>query len=112
MSDGAKPSPENNVGVSSIYVFFTNNRLIFRAQLNLQLRMWSLIGLRRTPRAHHEKRVAAELGARSVEHFLPLYSSVRRWKDRRVQLELPLFPGYVFVRLPFSEGCAPYRFQA
>jgi transcription antitermination factor NusG len=33
-----------------------------------------------------------------VEHFLPLYQSPRRWKDRRVQLQLPLFPGYVFVR--------------
>ena len=49
--------------------------------------------------AQHEKRVAVQLGARDVEHFLPLYSSVRRWKDRRVQLELPLFPGYIFVRL-------------
>src|SRR5467141_2797239 len=53
--------------------------------------------------ANHEKRVAAELGARDVEHFLPLYSSVRRWKDRRVQLELPLFPGYVFVRLALRD---------
>jgi transcription antitermination factor NusG len=53
--------------------------------------------------ANHEKRVAAELGAREVEHFLPLYSSMRWWKDRRVNLELPLFPGYVFVRLPLSE---------
>jgi transcription antitermination factor NusG len=53
--------------------------------------------------ANHEKRVAAEMGARDVEHFLPLYSSIRRWKDRRVQLEFPLFPGYVFVRLPLSE---------
>jgi transcription antitermination factor NusG len=54
-------------------------------------------------RAQHEKRVAAELGAREVEHFLPLYSSVRRWKDRRVQLDLPLFPGYVFVRLALRD---------
>lgn len=53
--------------------------------------------------AQHEKRVAAELGAREVEHFLPLYSSVRRWKDRRVTLDLPLFPGYVFVRLALRE---------
>ncbi len=53
--------------------------------------------------ANHEKRVAAELGMREVEHFLPLYSSVRRWKDRRVQLELPLFPGYVFVRLALRD---------
>lgn len=49
--------------------------------------------------ANHEKPVAAELNARDVEHFLPLYSSVRRWKDRRVRLDLPLFPGYIFVRL-------------
>jgi transcription antitermination factor NusG len=49
--------------------------------------------------ANHEKKVAAELGRRGVEGFLPLYSSVRRWKDRRVQLELPLFPGYVFVHV-------------
>ena len=54
-------------------------------------------------RAQHEKRVAAELVMREVEHFLPLYSSVRRWKDRRVQLEFPLFPGYVFVRLALRD---------
>jgi len=53
--------------------------------------------------ANHEKRVAAELDVRGVEQFLPLYSSVRRWKDRRVKLELPLFPGYVFVRLPLCD---------
>jgi transcription antitermination factor NusG len=53
--------------------------------------------------AHHEKRVAAELCARGVEHFLPLYSSLRRWKDRRVRLELPLFPGYVFVRFALRD---------
>jgi transcription antitermination factor NusG len=53
--------------------------------------------------ANHERRVAAELGAREVEHFLPLYSSVRRWKDRRVNLDLPLFPGYVFVRLALRD---------
>ncbi|HEV2224909.1 MAG TPA: UpxY family transcription antiterminator [Candidatus Acidoferrales bacterium] len=49
--------------------------------------------------ANHEKCVAAELAARAVEHFLPVYSSIRRWKDRRVKLDLPLFPGYVFVRI-------------
>jgi len=53
--------------------------------------------------ANHEKHVAAELHARTVEHFLPLYRSVRRWKDRRVTLDLPLFPGYVFVRLALRD---------
>jgi transcription antitermination factor NusG len=47
--------------------------------------------------ANHEKRVAEQLVARDVEHFLPVYDSVRRWKDRRVTLQMPLFPGYVFV---------------
>lgn len=49
--------------------------------------------------ANHEKRVAEQLIERNVEHFLPLYETVRRWKDRRVRLQLPLFPGYLFVRL-------------
>lgn len=53
--------------------------------------------------ANHEKRVAEQLGARSVEHFLPSYSSVRRWKDRRITLQMPLFPGYVFVRIDLRD---------
>jgi len=53
--------------------------------------------------ANHEKQVAAELNVRTIEHFLPLYSSMRRWKDRRVTVDLPLFPGYVFVRLALRE---------
>ena len=53
--------------------------------------------------ANHEKRVAKQLEERAVEHFLPLYGSVRRWKDRKVKLELPLFPGYVFVRLALRD---------
>ncbi len=54
-------------------------------------------------RGNHERRVAAELASKGVEHFLPLYSSVRRWSDRRVRLDFPLFPGYVFVRLALPD---------
>ena len=54
-------------------------------------------------RANHEKRVAEQLSVRSVEHFLPLYKSVRRWKDRRVHLQMPLFPGYVFIRIDLHD---------
>jgi transcription antitermination factor NusG len=49
--------------------------------------------------ANHEARVAENLGVRLIEYFLPLFSSTRRWKDRRVRLQLPLFPGYIFVRI-------------
>jgi len=47
----------------------------------------------------HEKRVAEQIRQRRVSCFLPLYRSVRRWKDRRKELELALFPGYVFVHI-------------
>ena len=50
-------------------------------------------------RANHERRVADQLRERGVENFLPQYESVRKWKDRRVRLQMPLFPGYVFVQL-------------
>ena len=53
--------------------------------------------------ANHEKKVAEQLAQRSVEHILPLYAVSRRWKDRWVHLQLPLFPGYVFVHLALQD---------
>ena len=50
-------------------------------------------------RSRHEKRVAEQLEQRRTEFFLPLYRTVHRWKDRRMRVELPLFPGYIFVRI-------------
>lgn len=49
--------------------------------------------------SRHEKRIAQQLQERGIEHFLPVYRSVRRWKDRKKEIELVLFPGYVFVHL-------------
>jgi transcription antitermination factor NusG len=49
--------------------------------------------------ANHERRVAEQFAVRSIEYFLPQYESIHKWKDRRVRLRQPLFPGYVFVRL-------------
>lgn len=53
--------------------------------------------------ARHEKRVAEQLQQREVEYFLPLYESLRRWADRRKLVQLPLFPGYVFVRIALKD---------
>lgn len=53
--------------------------------------------------AQHEKSVAKQLAVRSVECFLPLYEKVRRWKDRRVKIQFPLFAGYVFARLSLKD---------
>jgi len=53
--------------------------------------------------ARHEKRIAEQLDQRSIEQFLPLYETVRRWKDRRARVQLPMFPSYVFVRIIVSQ---------
>jgi transcription antitermination factor NusG len=53
--------------------------------------------------ANHEKRVARQFAGRNMEHFLPQYESVHRWKDRKVRLQLPLFPGYLFVHIAGQE---------
>jgi transcription antitermination factor NusG len=46
----------------------------------------------------NEKSASRHLSLRDVESFLPTYHSVRVWKNRqRVQLDLPLFPSYLFV---------------
>jgi transcription antitermination factor NusG len=49
-------------------------------------------------RHQHEKTIAQVLTAKGLQVFLPLYNSTRRWKDRSVQLSLPLFPCYLFLR--------------
>jgi len=50
--------------------------------------------------SRHEKRVVSHFGERQIESFLPLYSAHRRWKNRcEVDVDLPLFPNYVFVHI-------------
>lgn len=53
--------------------------------------------------ANHERRVAEQFENRGLEHFLPQYEAVHKWRDRRVRLQLPLFPGYVFVRIALRD---------
>jgi transcription antitermination factor NusG len=54
-------------------------------------------------RPRHEKCVAQQIEQRGIASFLPLYRSVRRWSDRRKELQLALFPGYVFVRFAMKD---------
>jgi transcription antitermination factor NusG len=50
--------------------------------------------------SRHEKRIAAHCERIGIEQFLPLYTSQRSWKNRTtVDLQMPLFPNYIFVRL-------------
>ena len=54
-------------------------------------------------RSRHEKSVAQHLERSCVENFVPLYEEVRRWKDRRTTVRLPLFAGYVFAHISPQE---------
>jgi transcription antitermination factor NusG len=49
-------------------------------------------------KTRYEKIVAKFLENRGYESFLPLYKSRRCWSDRIKELEMPLFPGYLFCR--------------
>jgi transcription termination/antitermination protein NusG len=49
-------------------------------------------------RSRHEKQVEAMLRRQSLETYLPLRRAWSRRQDRRVTVELPALPGYLFVR--------------
>ena len=65
-------------------------------QLGTSLAQWYV--LHTYPR--HEKRVYERLGLQAIECFLPLYETLHRWKNGcKVQVQLPLFPGYLFLKI-------------
>jgi transcriptional antiterminator RfaH len=49
-------------------------------------------------RPRQEKAVARDLHALNVNYFLPLVNQMRYYGRRKTAVELPLFPGYVFLR--------------
>jgi transcription antitermination factor NusG len=69
-----------------------------RAEHDLNLRWYAAQTV-----ARHEKRIFEYLQCREIEAFLPLFRTARRWQDRTAKVDLPLFPGYVFVRIDIRE---------
>lgn len=59
-----------------------------------QLSPWCAV----TVHHQHEKTIARHLLDVGLESFLPLYRTRRIWSDRVKELELPLFPRFVFAR--------------
>jgi transcription antitermination factor NusG len=49
-------------------------------------------------RSNQEKVTAKVLSYKGFQHYLPTYKSKKRWSDRIVETDRPLFPGYVFCR--------------
>jgi transcription antitermination factor NusG len=57
-------------------------------------------------RSRFEYTTSTLLHDKGFEQFLPVYRSRRRWSDRVKEVDMPLFPGYVFCRFDAS---APLR---
>ena len=56
-----------------------------------------------------EKKFAALMAAEKFEHFLALVQSVRRYGQQTKKFSKPLFPGYVFVRVPVEKKSRLYQ---
>lgn len=67
--------------------------------LHSQVPQWYAI---RT-RSRFEKVVRDQLVGRGIECLLPLYKRMSQWKDRKKQIEWPLFSGYCFGRFSLDE---------
>jgi transcription antitermination factor NusG len=56
-----------------------------------------------TVKPRHERTTAQHLHHLGLEEFCPTYKSKRRWHDRTKDLDVHLFPGYVFCRFSYPE---------
>jgi transcription antitermination factor NusG len=56
-----------------------------------------------TVQPNHERTAERGLLNRGLEAYLPTHKVKRRWSDRQKELEVVLFPGYVFCRFEKSD---------
>lgn len=49
-------------------------------------------------KSRHEKLVRDQLNKQGIEPLLPTVKRLSQWKDRKKEIEVPLFSGYCFVR--------------
>ena len=81
----------------------------------MEIRTNSYVALPRPQLSWYALRVQSRLSSlasttlrgKGYEEFLPLYRSRRKWSDRIKELELPLFPGYLFCRFDVSDRLMP-----
>ncbi len=59
-------------------------------------------------KSRHEKLVRDQLDKQGIEPLLPTVKRLSQWKDRKKEIEVPLFSGYCFVRFSQREK-APVR---
>lgn len=57
-------------------------------------------------RSRHEKIVRDQLAKQGIEPLLPIVKRLSQWKDRKKEIEVPLFSGYCFVRFALDHKLA------
>jgi transcription antitermination factor NusG len=62
---------------------------------NNNKRSWYVIYVR----SRHEKSVYSALLDKGIDASLPMMTVVRKWSDRKKKMQIPLFRGYVFVKI-------------
>ena len=50
-------------------------------------------------RSRHEKNVHSALMNKDIESSLPLKAVIRQWSDRKKKVQIPMFQGYVFIKI-------------
>ena len=51
----------------------------------------------------HASIVSQDLESKGYERYLPTSKELRKWHDRKVVLDIPLFRGYLFCKFDFEE---------
>lgn len=51
----------------------------------------------------NEKKVTERLSEQGFDVYCPLIKTLRQWSDRKKKVQLPMFPGYVFVHISETE---------
>lgn len=64
-----------------------------------QVQRWYAVHVRH----QHERQAERLLKFQGWNTLSPMYRSERRWSDRTKEIELPLFPGYVFCQFPTED---------
>ena len=54
-------------------------------------------------KSRHEKLVRDRLFGQGIEQFLPTIKRLSQWKDRKKEIEVPLFSGYCFARFAMED---------
>ncbi len=57
-------------------------------------------------RSRHEQVVREQLSRKGMDAFLPTITKWSRWKDRKKQIDWPLFPGYCFAKFSLDDRLA------